>query len=39
MCIRDSDKPTKVDKSFGYHKDSAGVLRIVQHHSSFPYTP
>lgn len=39
ICINADDEPTKVDKSFGYHKDSNGVLRIVQHHSSFPYTP
>ena len=39
ICNDADDKPTKVDKSFGYHKDSEGVLRIVQHHSSFPYTP
>lgn len=30
---------TKVDKSFGYKKDESGVLRIVLHHSSLPYTP
>lgn len=30
---------TKVDKSFGYKRDSNGVLRIVLHHSSLPYTP
>ncbi|MEL6378073.1 MAG: phosphoribosyl-AMP cyclohydrolase [Pseudomonadota bacterium] len=28
---------TKVDKSFGYKKDSAGNMRIVLHHSSLPY--
>ncbi|MGF1463991.1 MAG: phosphoribosyl-AMP cyclohydrolase [Maricaulaceae bacterium] len=30
---------TKVDKSWGYKKDDAGVLRIVLHHSSLPYQP
>ncbi len=30
---------TQVDKSFGYKKDSDGVLRIVLHHSSLPYQP
>ena len=28
---------TKVDKSFGYKKDTEGRLRIVLHHSSLPY--
>ena len=30
---------TKVDKSWGYKKDGDGVLRIVLHHSSLPYSP
>lgn len=30
---------TKVDKSWGYKKDADGTLRIVLHHSSFPYVP
>ena len=30
---------TKVDKSWGYKKDEAGMLRIVLHHSSLPYQP
>lgn len=30
---------TKVDKSFGYKRDSEGALRIVLHHSSLPYQP
>ena len=30
---------TKVDKSWGYKKDEAGILRIVLHHSSLPYQP
>lgn len=30
---------TKVDKSFGYKRDSSGHLRIVLHHSSLPYQP
>lgn len=29
----------KVDKSWGYKKDSDGALRIVHHHSSLPYSP
>jgi len=28
-----------VDKSFGYKRDDAGVLKIIQHHSSLPYQP
>ena len=28
---------TKVDKSWGYQRDDAGVLRIVLRHSSLPY--
>ena len=28
---------TKVDKSWGYKRDSEGTLRIVLHHSSLPY--
>lgn len=31
------DEVTKVDKSFGYKKSPDGVLKIVLHHSSFPY--
>ena len=30
---------TEVEKSWGYKKDTAGVLRIVLHHSSLPYQP
>ncbi len=30
---------TSVDKSWGYKKDTEGVLRIVLHHSSLPYQP
>lgn len=29
---------TTVDKTFGYHRDEAGTLRIVLHHSSLPYS-
>ena len=29
---------TEVDKTWGFKKDDAGVLRIVLHHSSLPYT-
>lgn len=39
ICIDANDQATKVDKSFGYQKDSEGTLRIVLHHSSFPYVP
>lgn len=28
---------TTVDKSWGFERDAAGVLRIVLHHSSLPY--
>lgn len=40
--VRLTDKDgnlTEVDKSFGYKRDDAGVLRIVLHHSSLPYQP
>jgi hypothetical protein len=30
---------TKVDKTWGFKKDTQGKLRIVLHHSSLPYTP
>jgi hypothetical protein len=30
---------TTVDKSWGFHRDDAGVVRIVLHHSSLPFTP
>lgn len=30
-------KVTTVDKSWTFKKDDAGVIRIVQHHSSLPY--
>lgn len=40
VSLTDKDgKATKVDKSFGYKKDTDGVLRIVLHHSSLPYAP
>lgn len=29
---------TTVDKSWGFHRDDAGVVRIVLHHSSLPFT-
>ncbi len=38
MTDRDG-QVTKVDKSWGYRKDAAGVMRIVLHHSSLPYVP
>ena len=28
---------TKVEFSFGYVRDSEGLMRIVLHHSSLPY--
>ena len=40
VTMLDKDgRTTKVDKSWGYKKDDAGVLRIVLHHSSLPYQP
>jgi len=30
---------TRLDKSWGYKRDEAGILRIVLHHSSLPYQP
>lgn len=30
---------TRVEKSWGYKKDTNGMLRIVLHHSSLPYQP
>lgn len=32
-------KVTTVDKTWGYVKDNAGMLRIVLHHSSLEYSP
>ena len=32
-------KTTMVDKSWGYKLDDDGILRIVLHHSSLPYSP
>lgn len=31
-------RETTVDKSFGFYRDDAGVVRIVLHHSSLPFT-
>ena len=40
VTMTDKDgQVTKVDKSFGYKKDTDGTLRIVLHHSSLPYQP
>lgn len=39
FCTDRDGQVTKVDKTFGYKKDSAGALRIVLHHSSLPYVP
>ena len=30
---------TEVDKTWGFKRDNQGVLRIVLHHSSLPYSP
>ncbi|MEM9524252.1 MAG: phosphoribosyl-AMP cyclohydrolase [Pseudomonadota bacterium] len=38
MTDRD-EQVIKVDKSFGYKRDTAGTLRVVLHHSSLPYRP
>ena len=41
-CVRLTYKNgdiTKVDKSWGYKLDQDGNLRIMLHHSSFPYEP
>ncbi len=38
MTDRDGNVTT-ADKSWGYSKDADGVVRIVLHHSSFPYQP
>ncbi|MEM7286064.1 MAG: phosphoribosyl-AMP cyclohydrolase [Actinomycetota bacterium] len=38
VIMTDKDgQVTTVDKSFGYTRDADGALRIVLHHSSFPY--
>ena len=40
VIMTDKDgQVTKVDKSWGYKKDTEGTLRIVLHHSSLPYQP
>ena len=38
-CTDKDGAITKVDKSWGYKKDANGLLRIILHHSSFPYRP
>ena len=38
-CTDKDGAITKVDKSWGYKKDASGLLRIILHHSSFPYRP
>ena len=39
VSILDADgNTTVVDKSWGYHLDDDGDLRIVLHHSSLPFT-
>ena len=38
-CTDRDGNVTTVDKSWGYQRDAEGVLRIVLHHSSFPYQP
>lgn len=39
MITDKAGKVTKVDKTWGFKKDSKGKLRIILHHSSLPYTP
>ena len=39
ICTDRDGNVTTVDKSWGYQRDAEGVLRIVLHHSSFPYQP
>ncbi|MDJ0663935.1 MAG: phosphoribosyl-AMP cyclohydrolase [Acidimicrobiia bacterium] len=40
VTVTDKDGlDTTVDKSWGYKKDPAGIVRIALHHSSFPYQP
>ena len=34
----DKGEVTEVDKTWGFKKDDAGVIRIVLHHSSLPYS-
>jgi hypothetical protein len=39
VVMRDRDgKTTTVDKTWTFKKDDAGVVRIILHHSSLPYT-
>ena len=38
MLTDKSGNVTTVDKTWGYARDDKGVLRIVLHHSSLPYT-
>lgn len=37
--LTNADGVTEVDKTWGFKKDAQGVVRIVLHHSSLPYTP
>lgn len=39
MLTDTSGNVTKVDKTWGFKKDTKGQLRIVLHHSSLPFTP
>lgn len=40
VTLTDKDgKQTRVDKTWGFKKDDQGVVRIVLHHSSLPYSP
>ncbi|MGP1274948.1 MAG: phosphoribosyl-AMP cyclohydrolase [Caulobacterales bacterium] len=40
VLITDSEgNVTIVDKTWGFHRDEDGVVRIVLHHSSLPYQP
>ena len=39
VTFRDiNGKTTKVDKSWGYKLDDDGIIRIILHHSSLPYS-
>jgi hypothetical protein len=39
VVLTDKDgKSTRVDKTWGFRKDEKGVVRIVLHHSSIPYS-
>lgn len=39
MLTNKAGQVTTVDKTWGFKKDSKGVVRIVLHHSSLPFSP